>query len=270
MDILSSVTFLQPPRFLSLYRRLFKSGAGYWASTGEHFECKMDLLTGCPDGAVLAIAEIAALAHWKTTEMRNGCLSIRELIRRGDLIEQELKCHPVSGMMDGDKAAAQAAADPLLAASGTLSGAMLQGETPDVTAPSDEIRMLIGKIHRENALLYLHTVLNDAHPGSPEIVSSTTILSDYLQRLPVTDFDRTIMFPLCLTGVMTDDPILRDHISHRCAAHNDEYVGNMYQARTLMGAVWNRRQQAMNMNRRGVPVEWRECLRDRWSNLLLV
>ncbi|THH29929.1 hypothetical protein EUX98_g4257 [Antrodiella citrinella] len=268
MDILSSVTFLQPPRFLSLYRRLFKSGAGYWgASTGEHFECKMDFLTGCPDGAVLAIAEVAALAHWKATEMRNGCLSIRELVRRGDLIEQELKSHSASGLLDADKAATTQVVDPLLAAS---SGGMMQGEGPDGTAPPDEVRVLIGKIHRENALLYLHTVVNDAHPGCHEIVNSTTILSNYLQKLPPTDFDRAIMFPLCLTAVMTDDPALRDQISHRCAAHNDEYVGNMYQARTLMGAVWSRRQQAMNMQRRSVPVDWRECLRDRWSSLLVV
>ena len=96
------------------------------------------------------------------------------------------------------------------------------------------------------------------------------MLADLLQRLPVTDFDRAIIFPLCLAGVMTDDSILRDHISHRCAAHNDDNVGNMYQVRAFMLAVWNRRQQAMSMHRRGVPVEWRECLRDRWSNLLLV
>ena len=77
MDIMSSVTFLQPPRFLSLYRRLFKSGAGYWATTGEHsFECKMDSLTGCPDSTVLAIAEIAALAHWKAHT--DGLLGLQE------------------------------------------------------------------------------------------------------------------------------------------------------------------------------------------------
>ena len=162
MDIMSSVTFLQPPRFLSLYRRLFKSGAGYWASTGEHFECKMDFLTGCPDSTVLAIAEIAALAHWKATEMRNGCLSIRELIRRGDLIEQDLKGFPVSGLLD-EKAAVQVQ-DPLLAASGALPGVM--GDSADVAAPGDEVRLLVAKIHRESALLYLHTVLNDAYPGT--------------------------------------------------------------------------------------------------------
>lgn len=158
---MSSVTFLQPPRFLSLYRRLFKSGAGYWASTGEHFELKMEFLTGCPDGAVLAIAETAALAHWKATEMRNGCLSVRELIRRGDLIEQDLKAHPVS--LDGEKPAAAQVTDPMLAASGALPGVM--GDGADTTAPTDDVRMLVARIHREGALLYLQTVLHDALPG---------------------------------------------------------------------------------------------------------
>ena len=293
---MSSVTFVQPPRFLSLYRRLFKSGAGYWATTGEHsFECKMDSLTGCPDSTVLAIAEIAALAHWKATEMRNGCLSLRELIRRGDLIEEELKTHPVSASLDGEKNAAQVA-DPLLAAGAPGALPVVMGEGPDATAPGDDVRLLVAKVHRENALLYLHTVLNDAHPGTsaillicswekiidlrsatpchagvPEIANHVSILADLFRRLPVTDHDRAVVFPMCLVGAITEEPILRDHLTHRCAAHNDDNVGNMYQIRTYLGSTWSRRQQAVNMHhRRGVPVEWRECMRDRWSNLLLV
>ncbi|KAH8100968.1 fungal-specific transcription factor domain-containing protein [Cristinia sonorae] len=257
IDIMSSVTFLRTPRFISLYRRLFKSGAGFWASTGESFECRMDSLTGCPDEALLAIAEIAALAHWKSTEIRNGCLSIRELVRRADLIQRDLKTY-----LDCEKPPGQIK-DSILPS-------LVSGDAPDLTAPTDEVRLLIAKIHRENALLYLHTVLNDAHPGVSDITGSIAILSDLFQRLPVTDFDRSIIFPLCLTASMTDEPVLREHLMHRCATHNDDYVGNMYQARTLIGAVWNRRHQVLSMTRRAMPVEWRECLRERWSNLLLV
>lgn len=50
----------------------------------------MDVLTGCPDEAMLAIAEITALSHWKVTEQRCGTLSVRELVRRGDDIEQRM------------------------------------------------------------------------------------------------------------------------------------------------------------------------------------
>ncbi|GBE84085.1 hypothetical protein SCP_0600630 [Sparassis crispa] len=47
--------------------------------------------TGCPDEAVLATAEISALAHWKAAEQRSGSFSMRELVRRRDLIEQQLR-----------------------------------------------------------------------------------------------------------------------------------------------------------------------------------
>jgi len=111
----------------------------------------------------------------------------------------------------------------------------------------------------------------DYLPGVPEIQSTTAVLFDLFQHLPPTDFDRAIVFPMCLAGSLTDDPMMRDYIKRRCAAHNDEYVGTMYQARTFMESVWNRRAAASNMTHRGVAlaVDWRECLKDRWSNLFL-
>lgn len=64
---------------------------GFWADADALYSLRMDLLTGCPDEAILAIAETSALAHWKATEQRNGSLSYRDLIRRGDDIEQRLR-----------------------------------------------------------------------------------------------------------------------------------------------------------------------------------
>jgi len=99
LDVVSSMTLMRPPKFLALYRRLFGHNNNFW--TGSHddsYELRMDSLTGCPDDVMLGIAEISALAHWKTQEQQNGCLSMRELIRRGDAIEQQLRTHtePVS------------------------------------------------------------------------------------------------------------------------------------------------------------------------------
>lgn len=77
------------------------------------------------------------------------------------------------------------------------------------------------------------------------------------------------MFPLCLVGSMSDDPLLHDFLRTRCIAHNDDYVGNLYQARTFLESVWNRRAAAVSMNQRSAPVEWRAILDNRWSYLLL-
>lgn len=51
----------------------------------------MQATMGCPDAVLLALAETADLAHWKDQEKKSGSLSNRELNRRADLIEEDLK-----------------------------------------------------------------------------------------------------------------------------------------------------------------------------------
>ncbi|KAL6308257.1 hypothetical protein BKA93DRAFT_746891 [Sparassis latifolia] len=68
-----------PQRFLLLYLRLFAGGADFWANSQQHFDLRMDVVMGCPDEAVLVIAEILALAHWKVAECVNRALRGSEL-----------------------------------------------------------------------------------------------------------------------------------------------------------------------------------------------
>lgn len=119
----------------------------------------MDLLTGCPDEAMLAIAETISLNHWKVTELRRGTLSFRELIRRGDDIEQRLRRnqvdHPRGGSLD------QTPLDPNLVqqtSPATESGAAL--------CPSDSVLRQVCSIFRESGMLYLQTVLSNPMPGA--------------------------------------------------------------------------------------------------------
>lgn len=97
----------------------------------------MDNLTGCPDDAMLAIARISSLAHWKSLQLRNDCLSYPELIKRGQSIEQKLRC------------------------SQSEEAAQLH---PSNSTP-DQNRTLIADIFRQTAILYLHTVLSNSSPG---------------------------------------------------------------------------------------------------------
>lgn len=94
-DIMSTLTLKTTPKHLSFYRRLFRGGSGYWGLTqqgvSDESALRMDSLTGCPDEVLLGIAEIATLSCWKTQELRKGSLSMRELIRRGDVIERHLR-----------------------------------------------------------------------------------------------------------------------------------------------------------------------------------
>ena len=143
VDVFSSLSLPRPPKFLQLWKQLL-SEQKYWVN-GNNLDMpqrlRMDLLSGCPDEAMLAIAEISALAQWKTSQLHNGSLSYPELIRRGTAIEQQLRQYP-SNDHDG----------------------RLQG-TNNAMQPTQEDRSLAASIFREAALLYLHTVLSNSMPG---------------------------------------------------------------------------------------------------------
>jgi len=84
-----------------------------------------------------------------------------------------------------------------------------------------------------------------------------------LSRLPSSEVDRSLVFPLCLAGCMTDNRARRELMKGRLQAQ-DENIGNILQARALMEAVWRQRDGG------GGIVDWREMLRDDGLNLLLL
>lgn len=124
----------------------------------------MDSLTGCPDEVLLGIAEISTLSCWKMQELRKGSLSMRELIRRGDVIERHLRTQTeVVLPVEAD----QIQLHPDLSSAGADLGNV--GDSPTgqagVSIPVDDTRRLVADIFRETAVLYLHTVLSDSNPG---------------------------------------------------------------------------------------------------------
>ncbi|KAJ7364325.1 fungal-specific transcription factor domain-containing protein [Mycena albidolilacea] len=251
LDIFSSLTVMRAPKYLALYKRLFGDLAGWHLQNGG---IRMDSLTGCPEEVLLGIAEVSELSHWKAAEKRKGSLSNRDLIRRGDEIEQRLRKASDSPRKtgEGDKT--------------PLHPTLMQADSEAVDAapfPSNETRQLVGKIFSETVLLYLHTVLSDSNPGVPEISNSVGVIVQLLGQLPPSEVDRALVFPICLAGCMTDDSNWRDFLKGRLQAL-DESLGNLMRTRLLMEAVWQKRDIS------GVTVDWRETMRERGLNLLLV
>ncbi len=309
VDIFASITLMQPPRYLSLYKRLFGGGAGFWATNaspagGQHSELRMDALSGCPDEALLAIAEVSALANWKNQELQSGSLSVRELIRRGDAIEKELRERASGKRVDDDDFSGHGSsfgggldltpaglAAPMSSPQPGMSGSR------SARSPVDTNKHIIGEMFREAAVLYLHTVLSesvpgmehspqsvgipsvpDQHPfslsptGVPEITNSVDQMLKLLNELTPSSFDRTLVFPLFLAGCMTDNQMIREVIKHRFFMQ-DATMGNILLAQTIMEEVWNARVHVMRTTRPGEhPVfpDWRGGLRMQWASLLLV
>jgi hypothetical protein len=248
LDVFGSITNMQPPRFMNLYHRLFGGDNGFSASL------RMDQVTGFSDDVLYAIAQISALAHWKSVETANKRLSTRELIRRGDVIEAALR----RGEQD----------QVGLRLDIGLAGEQLQSPA-STQRLSDDVRRIVRNLFRESAMLYLQTILNDPIPGVQEIINSVDTVIRLMSQLPHSDLDNGLVFPICLAGCMTDNPDQRTYMLSRIQDAGN--IGNLAQTRSAMEGVWQRRDMLHNA---GAPhnqfIDWRECLRDQGSNLLLI
>ncbi|KAH7884373.1 fungal-specific transcription factor domain-containing protein [Phlebopus sp. FC_14] len=257
LDVMSTITLHSTPKHLPFYRRLYRGGGGFWSTSGqyssEEFDLRVDSVMGCPDEVILGIAEISHLACWKAQEMRKGSLSMRELIRRGDVIERHLRTQGEPVYL-GDSDQTQLHPDLAIGGDGGATG------MPGVV---DSTRQLVARIFRETAVLYLHTVLSDPKPGVPEIIGSIDVIIQLLHQLPVTILDRTLIFPICLAGCLTDDPIRREIFKSRLSGQQDGF-GNAPQALRVLETSWQRR------DTRGGAVEWRDLLHVQGRYLLLL
>ena len=107
-DVIASVSQNKASRLLPTYRRIL---IHFPADTPETAESMilMDKVMGCDsttvspslvlsdrlrklmqDGQLLAYAEVVALSEWRERVERMGCLSLKELLRRGAAIEKLL------------------------------------------------------------------------------------------------------------------------------------------------------------------------------------
>ncbi|RDX57063.1 hypothetical protein K466DRAFT_574118 [Polyporus arcularius HHB13444] len=241
-DVLASVTTQQVPRFLETYRLLFTG-----AYIGEGPEISMLPVMGCENNIVLAIAEISNLAHWKASHLRRGCLSMPDLVRRGQAIEEQLLV-PMS----------------------PLNGA---GQGPD--AEVVQRRRLTNAIFRASAKVYLHTVLSGDYPACPEIMNAVKETIDALREVPDAptalhrSVVRSVVFGICISGCLTDDQRQRNFLLHMLERQQQESVGNISEVMRLMQQVWDRRDRERE---RGhcTPVDWREVMRESHHDLLLL
>jgi len=289
MDIFSSISLCKSPRFLKLYRRLLQPNTSFFAQPagGPQLENVM----GCADSIMLCLAEIADLACWKATQQAAGCLSTPELVRRGLVIEKDLRRE---GQVLNKTRAAEAAASlwgnipPMPTPSSSISemtaipptidlptGGVRLGQPQPLSPPSspplpstvydgEELRRLVSDIFREAAILYLHTELSELRPNVPEIKRAVADTVNALRKLACSEYDRSLVFPLALAGCATDDPEMRDYV--RCRIQQmSSAIGNCATAGQLVEYVWQRRDANP-----GLVIGWREAMAEINMTILLV
>lgn len=184
-----SLTIRQPPRLLALYRRLLgdsnsgNSGGGGWSSASHSRSNSISSVFGaasvsrnnaasgttsgveqlivCTDGVLLALAEMAALAHWKAQETRNSSLSVRELVARGNAIERSLSQHRDSSV----DISLATFGDMHRDSAGMMLPPMRDGRTFEQQTGEEMSRKLVAAIYYEAAVMYLNSILSGPCPG---------------------------------------------------------------------------------------------------------
>ncbi|KAF8519521.1 fungal-specific transcription factor domain-containing protein, partial [Gautieria morchelliformis] len=281
LDIISAIGMQRVPRFMNLYRRLFRADQqNYWPGSpqdGQVQNLHMDALTGCPDGVMYALAETANLAHWKMQHQQSHRLSVRELLQRSDTIEHDLRAtwvtaspevfphlldqhYDINAPPSTGTASSSAHPSPihptvdLVGASSVLS-------TPEPVI-GGETRRLVANVFFEAAVLLLQSVVNDHNPAVPEIMEGVNATMQALNKLALSEVDRGLVFPICVAGCLTNVREQRLFFKQRLDAQ-DTSLGNLSQTRRLMEVVWRKRDS------QGGVVDWRNTMPDIGVDLLV-
>jgi len=99
--------------------------------------------------------------------------------------------------------------------------------------------------------------------GVPETSDSVGKIIELFEQSSPSEVDGSLVFPICLAGCMTDDPVRREMLKARLQVQ-DQTVGNLMLTCAAMEAVWQKRDS------QGGVVDWRETMRGPHLNLLLV
>lgn len=279
MDIFSSISLCKSPRFLKLYRRLLQPNN--FMNPNAQQGLQLENVMGCADGIMLCLAEIADLACWKAAQQQAGCLSMPELIRRGLVIEKDLRREGYSLYRQRQDTPMWGSVPPR--ANGTKTATSMPGmdlpsglrlgqsisppsspPLPTAVLDGDELRRLVSDIFREAAILYLHTELSELRPRVPEIKRAVSDTVEALKKLPCSEYDRSLVFPLALVGCATDEPEMREYVRGRIKQLSSA-VGNCATAGELIEHVWSRRDQNP-----GLVLGWREAMQEINMTILLV
>ncbi|KAF8340586.1 fungal-specific transcription factor domain-containing protein [Cantharellus anzutake] len=247
MDIFSGITLLRPPRFSRLYEHLLNYSPGQ----SDIFQSA----NGCCDEVMFCLSAIVNLEHNKyrdvprtvfDREVAHSDFMLRSRKLRKQLLSIDCSTQPIS---------------PFMMESSSSSAYPFTHSNPNVpdTYPTSEI-------FRQAALLYLSTVTSGYSPSVSHTQDAVAALKLSLEAVPfdmVNKVDRSLIFPICLSGCMTDDLNLRAFFGGRLRSL-DNAVGNTITALQLMEAVCAMRDST------GEAVTWRNVMNEMKFELLMV
>jgi hypothetical protein len=183
---------------------------------------------GCENWVMINISRISSLASWKSEQQAAGCLSLRDLISRGEAIERELN----EGLAMNKESIGEPVLKPETEACQRL------GVSPSKST------LVITRIFACSALTYLHTTISGAHTSLPELQDSVckTIAAFQMLHSPV--LLRNLVWPFCVTGCMADnqhEEFFRNGMK-LAVLQGEGCPGNLWKAWDIVQECWGMRQ----------------------------
>lgn len=238
-EVLASVTTLKSPRLLLAVRDFCGPNVSgvYDPGMPAPPELSMMPIMGCENSVIWALAETSALAAWKHTQERKGCLSMPELVSKGTEIGRYLGSSP------------------------------LPQHPSMMTDELDIMRRSTAEIFHASARIYLASVVSGDHISVPEISDAVADLIRCVQRIPSDPnarnaIIRSTVFSFFICGCFTDNQAYRRIISEHLGAGGGP--GNCRSVKEMLEEVWVSRAS----KKRSEPVQWRQMLHSK--RLLLV
>lgn len=228
-DVIASVSQNKASRLLPTYRRIL---IHFPADTPETAESMilMDKVMGCDSTTLLAYAEVVALSEWRERVERMGCLSLKELLRRGAAIEKLLDERAWR------EAHLERPSSPPLNREG----------------PSDDLRRVMSDVFYGAAKVLLASVINGPFPRVPDIAGGVQDTLEALSRLDTEHQDsghnihRALVLPITIAGCHCETPAQQAFFRNCFERLGPEAkaFGNTGPALELMEEVWRKRSMA--------------------------
>lgn len=247
-DVLASITLGKAPHFINVFRTIFGPGSS-GDEQGQRMvprQLSMMAVMGCENAIVWALAEVSALAQWKTEQLARGTLSVPELVRKGAAVEKHLTPAPAAFFTD------------------------------DLAM----YRQYSSEIFRASTSVYLHSVVSGDYPAVGEIRRGVREMIECLEEIPGMDggtgtgkqvegakggpafiFSRSVIrmtvFSIFICGCLTDDAKQRNVLLTRLRQQQTlEKIGNCDGITDLLEEVWRKRDRGPAW----AEVPWREAL----------
>lgn len=214
---------------------------------------QLDKIMGCENWVMILIFRISSLSAWKSTQQKEGCLSLRDLAARGADIERELN----EGLVMNEEKIGQ----PIFKPASSL--------CQRLGVPQSKTNFVLTRIFACAALTYLHTTISGPHPNLPEIKDSVEKSFAAFHLLPTPVLLRNLVWPFTVTGCLAgkEREQFFEMAMETVKTEGEGCPGNLWKAWDVVQECWRLR-EAQEDSSKGV--DWVNAMDSLGYRVLLV